>query len=338
MKRYGFTKETKVVNGVTVHRIIALQDFYIADLNTPKMIERGTLGGWIEKEDNLEQEGLAWVSDEAVVYGDAVVKDAALACGEAEICGSTAIRDYARIYDSAKVGCKESVDYKYGLTIVGGHASVYGNASIINLGGNDLEICGYAEVYDNAEIHTSENFYVDLRDYAKVCGHAKMGEGNVTIKDYAVVTGYTNMGNDVTVCDHAVIDATKDFDDGTSAIGCSHTRIGGNAYIKSPCDYLTVGPFFTQRGDSSAYLDGDYITFSITSEGEVQFVRERRPIWDTEEPVFSLDNLDRLELRLRRSEAFHEATDLVIRIARAVKGYFDREREARDVILKPGNA
>lgn len=336
MKRYGFTEETKVVNGVTVRRIIALQDFYIVDADGPKQIKQGTLGGWIEKEENLSQEGLAWVADEAVVYGDAEVTDAALICDKAEVCGPTGIRDYARVYDSAKIGCGDGSDV--GLTVVSEHASVYGNASIINRSGNDLDIWHYAEVYDDAEIHTSENFYVTLCDHAKVCGHAKMGEGNVTIRDYAVVTGYTRIGHEVTVCDNAVIDATRQFDDYATPIGCSHTRIGGNAYIKSPCDYLTVGPFFTQKGDSSAYLYGDYITFFITSEGEVQFVKEHRYLRDTEDPVYSLKNLDRLELRLRRSEEFHEATALVIQIARAAKGYFDREREARDAILEQDKA
>ena len=336
MKRYGFTKETKVVNGVTVHRIIALQDFYIADSKAPKKIERGTLGGWIEKEENLEQEGLAWVADDAVVYGNAVVSDAALICDKAEVCGPTGIRDYARVYDSAKIGCGDGSDY--GLTVITDHASVYGNALVVNRSGNDLEIREYAEVCENAEICALDSTYVTVNGQARVCGHAKLGEGIANIEDCAVVTGYTHLRHGVTVCDNAVIDATKDFDDGTSAIGCSHSRIGGNAYIKSPCDYLTVGPYFMQRGDSSAYLYGNYITFSITRDGEVQFVKEPRYHWDIEDPVYSLDNLDRLELRLRRSKEFHEATELVIQIARAAKGYFDREREARDVILEQDNA
>lgn len=332
MKRYGFTKETKVVNGVTVHRIIALQDFYIADAEEPKKIKQGTLGGWIEKEDNLVQDGLAWVTDEAVVYGGAEVTGAALICDEAQVCGETGIRGYVQVRDSAKIGCGDGSDY--GLVVVTDYACVYGSASVVNRGSSDLEIREYAEICENAEICARDSAYVTVNGQARVCGHAKLGEGTAHIKGRAVVTGYTHLKHGVTVCDNAVIDMSREFDHPTTAVGSPRAKIGGDAYIKSPCDCLTVGPFFTYRGDSGAYLYGDYMTFSITNEGEVQFVTNFRSFRDTDNQVYSLNNLDRLELRLRRSEEFHEATDLVIQIARAAKSYFDREREARDALLE----
>ena len=65
MKKYKLTKETKGIFGVTLHRIKALVSF--------GSIQKGEIGGWIEKEENLEQEGDAWVYDNARVYGDAMV-------------------------------------------------------------------------------------------------------------------------------------------------------------------------------------------------------------------------------------------------------------------------
>ena len=57
MAKFELTKETKVEFGVTLHRIKALKDF--GD------VEKGELGGWIEKEENLDKYGNAWVSGDA---------------------------------------------------------------------------------------------------------------------------------------------------------------------------------------------------------------------------------------------------------------------------------
>ncbi len=66
MNKYEFTGETKELAGLTLHRIRALRSF--AD------VEAGELGGWIERKENLSQDGLAWVYGNAWVYGDAWVR------------------------------------------------------------------------------------------------------------------------------------------------------------------------------------------------------------------------------------------------------------------------
>ena len=65
MKKYELTNETKVVFGTTLYRIRALIAF--------GNVSVGDLGGWIEKEENLAQDGNAWVSGNARVCGDAEV-------------------------------------------------------------------------------------------------------------------------------------------------------------------------------------------------------------------------------------------------------------------------
>ena len=66
MKKYELTTETKVVSGHTLYRIRALVAF--------GSVDTGELGGWIEKESNLAQDGNAWVYGSARVYGDAAVR------------------------------------------------------------------------------------------------------------------------------------------------------------------------------------------------------------------------------------------------------------------------
>lgn len=49
MKKYEFINDTKVINGHTLYRIVALRNFGLVD--------KGDLGGYIEKEDNLSHKG-----------------------------------------------------------------------------------------------------------------------------------------------------------------------------------------------------------------------------------------------------------------------------------------
>ena len=58
MMKYKMTAETKEMFGITLHRV---------------KYENGEIGGWLEKESNLDQDGDAWVYGNARVYGDALV-------------------------------------------------------------------------------------------------------------------------------------------------------------------------------------------------------------------------------------------------------------------------
>ncbi len=56
-KKFELTTESKVVRGVTLYRIRALQSF--------AEVHKGDLGGWLQYGNNLDQSGEAWVSGEA---------------------------------------------------------------------------------------------------------------------------------------------------------------------------------------------------------------------------------------------------------------------------------
>ena len=95
-KKFVLTSES-IVNrfGVKLFRIKCVKSF--------KYANEGDLGGFIEKEENLERSGNAWV------YGNARVYDNAWVSGD------------ARVYDNAQV---------YGNALVSGDAQVYGNALV----------------------------------------------------------------------------------------------------------------------------------------------------------------------------------------------------------------
>ena len=66
MKKFELTSETKInIFGKKLFRIKALISF--------GNVEAGETGGWVEKEENVNQSGDAWVSGNAEVYGNARV-------------------------------------------------------------------------------------------------------------------------------------------------------------------------------------------------------------------------------------------------------------------------
>lgn len=76
MKKYELTVEFIEQWGKKLFRIKALISF--------GSVEAGELGGYVEKEDNLAQDGDAWVYGDAEVYGDARVYGNAEVYGDAD--------------------------------------------------------------------------------------------------------------------------------------------------------------------------------------------------------------------------------------------------------------
>ena len=82
MKKFELTSETKInIFGKKLFRIKALISFGV--------VKTGETGGWVEKEENVNQSGNAWVFDNAEVSGDAEVS------GNAEVFGNA---DYTTIH------------------------------------------------------------------------------------------------------------------------------------------------------------------------------------------------------------------------------------------------
>lgn len=139
MKKYELISETKVINGVELHRIKAIESF--------GNINEGDLGGWIESEKNLSQSGHAWVGGEATVRGNATVFGDAVVCGNATVCGNAWVSGNAIICGNAKVD---------------GHAKACGNAKVDGhaMVGGDSMVCGNAKVGGNAKVYGNADYIV----------------------------------------------------------------------------------------------------------------------------------------------------------------------------------
>ena len=66
MQKYKFTGITKEVYGRTLNQIVCVTAF--------ASIKSGEIGGYIEKEANLSQDGNAWVCGNAKVCGEAILR------------------------------------------------------------------------------------------------------------------------------------------------------------------------------------------------------------------------------------------------------------------------
>ena len=93
MKKYELTAEFIEKWGKKLFRIKALISF--------GSVEAGKLGGYVEKEDNLAQDGDAWVYGNARVYDNARVCGNARVYGNAEVCGDARVYGDARVCDNA---------------------------------------------------------------------------------------------------------------------------------------------------------------------------------------------------------------------------------------------
>ncbi len=163
MKKYEIVRDDCIVyNGRTLYRIRALKDFWTA----PKeMIHKGDLGGYVESENNLSQEGYCWIRNNAKVYDNAKVLDDAVIYKHAEIFGYAVIRKNAQVNDNAQICGAAEVFHNakiYGNAVVTGKAQIYNNAQIHGF----AVVCGKAKIRNYAQIYDS----ACVSDEAEVCG------------------------------------------------------------------------------------------------------------------------------------------------------------------------
>ena len=139
-KKYEFVPgHDDEFEGHTVHLIRALKKFTYEVNGVKAIVNKGDIGGYIESEDNLSQEGNCWVE------GDSFVTDNAKVMGDAVVCSNSVLADNAVIKDHAFVGDNTTLR---GDSMLSDYASVGGGAEYkdITLDGNESE---WPEYYQN---------------------------------------------------------------------------------------------------------------------------------------------------------------------------------------------
>lgn len=159
IKKYELTDQTINVFGHTLFRIKAKISF--------SDVTAGDIGGYIEKEENLETSGDAWVYDNALVYGNALVSGDAQVHGDAWVYGDAQVYDHARVFDNA---CVYNNARLYGDAWVFDNARVYGDARVFD----DACVCDNARLYGNALVSGDARLYGNafVSGDAQVSGNA----------------------------------------------------------------------------------------------------------------------------------------------------------------------
>lgn len=183
-KKYEILKDQSItLNGHTLYRIKLLRQIF--------SIPSGVLGGFIESENNLSQEGDCWVAEEAAVYGNAKVMDNAWVGGSARIHGNSIIRENCLIAESPIIINSE----------IKGNSTVRGDAVI-----KDSSLHNHALVTGNAKLYYARVFGLStVKDFATVTNTDIEGDacisGKVCIKkdlDYTVIKNFWSSGRVIT--------------------------------------------------------------------------------------------------------------------------------------------
>ena len=161
MKKFELTDEfVTTTSGKKLFRIKALVAF--------RDVEKGELGGFVEKEENLSQYGTAWVSGDATVSGNAKVS------GNAWVSGNALVSDYATVSGNAKVSGNAWVSGNADYATVKGFGRYYRNTTFFRCKDNIVRVaCGC--------------FYGDLNEFRaivkKTHGDGKLAKEYLAIAD-----------------------------------------------------------------------------------------------------------------------------------------------------------
>lgn len=248
MKKYDFTSETRLYEGRTLHRIVALKDF--------SDVKKGDLGGWVQYKKNLSQHGKCWV------YDDSIVCDNAKVYSNAKVFRNSCIEFESSVFGNAKVENSHMVSFSFVSdnahvceSVITDCAQVFGNASV------DLSRVGYrAKVHGKALIanHASIEDFADISDNAEISNSARIGGG---VKVY----GFARISGDVLIRGRSEIKSYKDFFVFTTPWRESVRNV---VYTKS--DGLYHGDIATQR--ESDFIDSES-GYGVKIEDLIAFIK-----------------------------------------------------------------
>lgn len=217
IKKYEITSSYIYVGLHKLYRIRATRDIQ----NPYKIIHKGELGGYIEKEDNLDPYDESWIESGVHLCENSKVKDLAYLTGN------------ITLFDNSIV-CDKVTMFGYGEIQLFGNSNIYQNARLQNknfesMKINNSSIFGDSDIYGSPFIFNSYIIDSCIQEKSKVL--------NSNIQDLADIE------------DDAYINNSNIF--GSVVFGNAHiinTNIalgafGGNASIKSKDDYLYISNF-----------------------------------------------------------------------------------------------
>lgn len=226
-KKYRLLEDmTCTYEGRTLYRIQALKDF--------KDVKKGNLGGWVESEYNLSQDGNCWLYDESIACDYARIMENATIRHSSKISGNALIRDRAVITRSI---VKDK-------TYIGNFAVVFNSIVEEN-----------AQIFDNAYVNEGSiiSGYTKIREDAHICRYVKMSDhteisGRAIVNENSKISGCVNIYGNAMVCENSNISGYIDIY-GKMSIP-SYSKISEQNHI------LSIGPIGS-RDDTTTFCLGD---------------------------------------------------------------------------------
>ena len=197
-KKYKLSNNTIKYKGITLHRIEALKNF--GD------VKAGDLGGFVESENNLSQDGNCWIYDDSKVCNRAKVLDNAALYDSASIYENAIICDCATILHRATVCGKAGVHNNArvsGYACIDGYATIKDRAIISNYANisddccvcENAVVCGYSELLNNACISDKVIIRNSIVDNTIISGYATICNTEIySKKDYIVFKNWWSSG------------------------------------------------------------------------------------------------------------------------------------------------
>ncbi len=207
-------QEHQLPDGRKVHRIKALRDF--------GNVKAGTIGGFVEADDNLSHSGNCWISGDAMALGrsritrDAQLRDRARLEDRACITGRSVVRDDARLRDFVFV---------YDNAVIGAQSVL---AEVVTVRDNAIVLCR------NRFSVSGKSRVPNLRGNAIISDHARL-EGSISVRDdvsvgdHAIVRDHARLLEKASVGGHAIIEDRATV--GEEAMIRQHARIGGRSKV-----------------------------------------------------------------------------------------------------------
>jgi carbonic anhydrase/acetyltransferase-like protein (isoleucine patch superfamily) len=258
-RKYELSNDSKLVyvnlNGnVTLHRIRALRSFDVEIKSCDSKgtlvfpVKKGELGGWVQSEENLSQEGMCWIARDAMAFEHSSVTESAY------MTDSAAIRGHAIISGNAVMSNNSSVS---GHAHLSGHAVMHNNSVLVDNAVVDGDVC----MDDNSHVygHAHVSDMVWMTDESSIFGNAHVYErvwlyGRSRIYGHADVSGNILLDGNVNIYDDAIVNIYGLSNDLTahSLMWDGRIHIGLGAHILRCEDILHLGPLGSRH---------DFITF-----------------------------------------------------------------------------
>ncbi|MCL2623487.1 MAG: hypothetical protein FWD31_07465 [Planctomycetaceae bacterium] len=247
-------------DGRKVQRIYALRSF--------GNVKAGTIGGFVEHEWNLSQEGDCWIADDAIALGWSLVDRNAQLRGRAKIDAFAVATDSAIVEDDAilsgtVVACNQAV--------VGGHTYAIDGVMF-----RDRCFVKCRCRYTNSGKTRLPNF----RDSAIVRGDASL-EGWISMSGNSVVDDHAQLRQTVRMYDnsyaggYSILGGSTSMRDDTKAIGFANisgrSKLGGRAVV---ADHSVVRKTILL---CNAYVGGFAVVFNEKLSGDMRRTVSRKP-------------------------------------------------------------